>query len=308
MTAAAKLEGKRILVTGARGFIGHKLCISLQEMGAEIYAVSTREQAPSEVIHEWLVGDLADYDFTESLVKRSRPDIVFHLAGYATGLRTVDIVRPTFRNNLLATLNMLIAFAESDIKRLVLAGSLEEPVAGDVDAIPVSPYAASKWASTQYARMFYRLYKMPVAMARIFMVYGPGDRNFKNLIPYVIRSLLNNEVPKLTSGKRLVDWVYIDDVVDGLIKMGVQEGIEGRSIDLGTGEKTSVKEICSKIKDMIGVEMQLDFGLIPDRPFERETEARLEETRNALDWSPKINVDTGLQKTIDWVRESALKA
>jgi len=125
--------------------------------------------------------------------------------------------------------NLLIAGAENSAGRMVLAGSFEEP--DEVDTAPCSPYAAAKWAASGYARMFHALYQVPVVVAKIFMVYGPGQLDYTKLIPYVTLSLLRGEAPMLSSGARLVDWIYVDDVVDGLIGCAQAPGIEGRTVN-----------------------------------------------------------------------------
>lgn len=308
MSRSGLLEGKRVLVTGASGFIGKSLCIKLKEQGALIQAVSTRDQKHTGVIDNWFIGDLANYDFTLSTIEESQPEVIFHLAGYTTGQRELKVVRPTYHNNLTTTVNTLIASTEAGIKRLIIAGSLEEPeINGEEKATPVSPYAASKWASTLYARMFHKLYQTPVTIARIFMVYGPGDRDFDNLVPYVIRSLSRNKNPKLTSGKRKIDWIYIDDVVRGLIKMAYSNEIEGKSIDLGSGKLLSVKDICDFIVRIVNSDGHIEYGVLPDRAFERVRVADVKTTQKILDWKADISIKEGLKKTVRWYLNDVLR-
>jgi len=294
--------GRRVLVTGASGFIGRNLCNELKRNGAEIYAVSTKERKNSDIICKWFHGDLTNYSFTESTLKCAKPSIIFHLAGFVTGQRDLDIVQPAYHNNLTSTVNMLVAATRIGIHRLILAGSMEEPETDSEELIPVSPYAASKWASTAYAKMFFKLYQTPVTIPRIFMVYGPGDKDFDNLIPYVIRCLIQGENPKLTSGTRLVDWIYIDDVVEGLIKMGITEGIEGKTVDLGTGVQFSVQEVCKKISGLLESKIKLDFGTLPDRPFEQVRRADLDKAEKYLGWKPQMGINKGLEQTITWFK------
>lgn len=292
--------GKTILVTGASGFIGNRLCNRLKELGARIYGISTRKQKKSDIIDKWLVGDLADFNFTKSVYEQSRPDIVFHLAAFASGQRDLEAVRLTYDNNLTSTVNVLTASTEIGNKRLILAGSMEEPEISDDEMIPASPYAASKWASTIYSQMFHRLYEIPVAIARIFKVYGPGDKNFNRIVPYVIRSLINQEKPSLSKGTRMIDWICVDDVVEGLIRMAYAKNIEGLSIDLGTGILNSVQDVCKKIESIIGGDIHLEFGELTDRPFEKTRVADVATAREYLDWGPSLSMDQGLERTVEW--------
>ena len=132
---------------------------------------------------------------------------MFHLAGHVTGSQQLEHVIPALELNLISTVQILTAAAETGTTRVVLAGSMQEPEPGDASTVLNSPYAASKWASTGYARMFHSLYHVPVTIARPFMVYGPGQWNLTKLLPYVIVSFLKGEAPQVSSGTRELDWV-----------------------------------------------------------------------------------------------------
>ena len=152
-----------------------------------------------------------------------RPDWIFHLASHVTGARDLAVVLPTFHGNLTTTVNLLTAATEVGCQRLVLVGSLEEPELGTAEAVPASPYAASKWAASGYARFFHANYETPVAVARLFMVYGPEQEDSRKLVPYVTLSFLRGEAPRLTSGARQIDWIYVDDAVAGLLAVARAE-------------------------------------------------------------------------------------
>jgi len=251
-------------------------------------------------MHTWFKGDLIDLDFARYTVNSSRPSLIFHLAGYAFGQRELRHVQPTYHNNLTATVNMLLASTEVGVQRLILAGTMEEPGEGETEPSPMSPYAASKWAGTVYARMFHKLYETPVCVARIFMVYGPGQ-DLNKVIPYLIRSLLLGKNPELTSGERSIDWIFLDDVVEGLIQMGLADNIEGMVIDLGSGRTYTIREIADNIKSRMGSPLRIKYGEIPDRDFGRSSVANLEETSRYIRWKPEILLGEGLDKTIEWV-------
>jgi nucleoside-diphosphate-sugar epimerase len=207
--------GRRVLVTGASGFIGARLCARLAALGAEVTATS-RTPFASESSIAWQHCDLSDASATENLIGLARPERVFHLASHVVGTRATSAVFPTFESNLVSTVNLLTAAERSGCQRVVLTGSLEEPDPGPEWPIPSSPYAAAKLAANAYGRMFHALFGLPVVILRVFMVYGPGQRDHAKLVPYVITSLLKGETPRLGSGLREVDWIYVDDVVDAL--------------------------------------------------------------------------------------------
>ena len=167
-------------------------------------------------------------------------------------------------------------------------------------SFPSSPYAAGKWASSAYARMFNRLYKTPVVIARIFMTYGPGEPNPNKIIPYVITSLLHGESPKISSGTREVDWIYVDDVVDGLILAAQATDVEGHTVDLGSGVLVPIRKVVENLVDIIGTDLKPLFGSIPDRPMEQVRVANIGVTRERIGWEPKTSLEKGLRCTVDW--------
>ena len=303
MEATSKLRDKRVLVTGATGFIGANMCRRLASCHAEVHGVSRIKQSRTNDSAEWWQTDLSDIEATRRLLRTVHPDFVCHLAGLATGSRSLEAVLPTLENNLVATVNLLVAASEVGCSRLLLAGSLEEPDELDGKTFPCSPYAAAKWASSGYARMFHALYKMPVTVARIFMVYGPGDPNRTRLVPYVIEALLQGETPKLASGVRLVDWIYVDDVVNGLLAMLSAPGIEGRTIDLGSGTLTSIHDLVMQVIDLTGSAIVPAFGARPDPPFERTRVAAAGQTHRLIGWRAETPLREGLERTVSAYKE-----
>jgi nucleoside-diphosphate-sugar epimerase len=294
------LSGRSAIVTGASGFIGTHLCRRLRDAGVEVHGVSRTGSGHAHVA-QWWRADLADPHETRSIMRQVSPDLVFHLASQVGGSRALDWVVPTVKNNLLSTVYLLAAAAETGCNRIVLAGSMEEPT-DPVAAIPSSPYAAAKSASTAYARMFHALYDLPVVVLRLFMVYGPEQRDHTKLIPYVGLSLYRGETPELGSGRRLVDWVYVDDVTEAFVTAAATDGVEGETFDVGTGELVSVRAVVEKLTLLIDPSIRPRFGAVPDRPFESSPRADVDKSFLSLDWRARVPLDEGLRKTASWLR------
>jgi UDP-glucose 4-epimerase len=206
-------------------------------------------------------------------------------------------------SNLLSSINILISATDIGCERIILVGSQEEPDKDKTQVIPTSPYAAAKWSGSAYARMFHALYKTPVTIARLFMVYGPGQRDINKLIPYVTLSLLKGQAPELSSGQRLVDWIYVTDVVDGLLKIAQNQNSDGYTFDLGSGALVSIREIVHQLVRIINPDIKPLFGYIPDRPLEQVIVASIKDTYNAIGWKPVTPIDKGLDITVNWFKE-----
>jgi UDP-glucose 4-epimerase len=295
-----KFSGQRILVTGASGFIGSHLCRRLCKDSAEVHAISRIKHIEYESGFRWWHGDLAEIVTVRDLVTTIKPNVIFHLAGYPVGARELEHIMPSFRSNLMSTVNLLTVASEIGCRRIILIGSMEEPASGNPEVLPSSPYAAAKWASSAYGRMFHALYQFPVVILRIFMVYGPGQQDIKKLIPYVILCLLRGEIPQLSSGQRQVDWIYIDDVVEGLMAAAQANGIEGKTVDIGSGELVSIQTIVESLVRIINSKIKPYFGALLDRQHEQVRVADTARSIALLGWNPKITIDEGLRRTVNW--------
>jgi UDP-glucose 4-epimerase len=301
MDWANEITGHPVLVTGASGFIGEHLCRRLVTCEAHVHAVSRdRHSSKSKSLH-WWQADLTDIPATRQVLQAVRPSFVFHLASYVAGSRTLEAVLPTF-DNLRGTVHLLTAAAEMGCRRIVMASSCEEPLAFDETAFPCSPYAAAKWGGSIYGRMFHRLFQTPVVMPRIFMTYGPAQKDLQKVVPYVIGRLLRGEAPRLSSGRRLADWIYVDDVVEGLVRAAVAPGVEGCAFDLGTGVLVSVRGVVEQIAGIMDASVKPVFDQRLDRPFEQERAAGLTFLIDTLGYQPKIALKDGLRATVDWYR------
>src|SRR5262249_10447715 len=201
-----------------------------------------------------------------------------------------------FEANVIGTVNVLRAAAEAGCRRVVLSGSLEEPD----DADPSSPYAASKWAAGVYGRMFERLYGLSIVNLRLFMVYGPAQRDVRKLVPYTILSLLRGNAPEVSSGGREVDWGFVDDVPEAFVATASAHALDGRTLDVGSGTLHSVREIVDRLTELVAPQIEPEFGAVEERPFEQVRVADVAGTAASLGWRPSTSLDDGLARTIDW--------
>ena len=289
-----------VLVTGASGFLGAPLVRALLAAGCRVDAVSRLPQKETSPNLRWWQADIAVAGEIERVLQGSSPEVVFHLASLVSGKRELELVLPTFHANLESTVRLLVAATAARCRRVVLAGSMEEPDLAAA-AAPGSPYAVAKGAAALYARFFHSLYGTPVVSARIFMVYGPGQVDHTKVVPYSILSALRGEAPRLSSGARPVDWIFIDDVIAGLVALSEVPEIEGETFDLGSGELVTVRQIVEKICHALAAPPP-EIGAIADRPLEPTRRANIARSASRLGWRPRVGLEEGLHRTIVGLR------
>lgn len=285
-----------VLVTGATGFVGSALRAELARRGIAAGAVSRREDAARAL----LGCDLTEAAAVDALFERVRPATVLHLASHVSGARDLDAVLATAQGTLLSTIHVLAAASRTGVRRVVLAGSMEEL---PLESPPRYPYAAAKRAASDYAALFSSAFALPTVTARIGMVYGPGQYALKRLVPHVILSQLSGVAPPLASGKRVVDWIFVDDVVDGLLAMASPSSseLDGKGVDLGSGRGASVAEVAEIIGRFTrGPAAQL--GALPDRHQDPDILLDVQAAARVFGFRARVSLEDGLSRTVEWYR------
>ena len=294
------LDGLKVLVTGANGFLGTRLLTQLAGGKADLHAVS--RSVPSEDSRvRWWQGSAANLNWIRELIVHLKPDVIYQLASASMGGQDAKYVAAAFESDLQTTVNVLVAAQESGVKRVIITRSLDEPSPGEMKA-PRSPYAASKAAGGLYGRMFYELYGLPVVMLRPFMTYGPGQKAHK-VIPYTILAMLRGESPTLSSATRAVDWVYVDDVISAFATAAVRPEAVGKEIDLGSGKLVPISRMVEEIRRLIPSSPAPIFAQKSDRVNEQVRVADVEAAKATLGWRASTPLRDGLLQTIEWYRD-----
>jgi nucleoside-diphosphate-sugar epimerase len=297
----ASWKDLKVLVTGAKGFLGSHVIARLVQLGARTYGFARQIPAGDDGI-QWFCGDLSDRATIQALVKDVRPEVVFHLAGETAAAPDRERVLPSFRNNLANTVVLLNELVEADCRRIVITGSLEEPEPGKTDVVPASPYGASKWAESIYARMFHALYRLPVVIVRPYMTYGPRQRPEK-LIPSVTLSLLRGDTPTVSNPDRKVDWIYVKDAAEGILAAGAPSAaVEGRTIDLGSGTLVPIREVVKEIQSHVGGAATIHLSKSEKSVGVDGRRADAESAHRLLGWAPTVPLREGLALTVEWYR------
>lgn len=296
------MDAKRVLVTGATGFIGGHVVELLHRCGAEVHAVH-RLPAPTTSFQTpviWHRADLTDASATIEAVAAAKPDQIVHLAGLARGARDPELMLGMFEANACSTVHVLEGARRVSVGRIHLAGSMEEAPVGEP---PPSPYALSKAISRLYGEYFGSVTGLDVVNLQIFMVYGPATNDRAKLIPYVIRCLAEGRVPELSSGERLVDWVHVGDVAEGIVRCAAAPVAPVGPVPLGTGMLHSVRQVVEALVELTGSSVEPRFGSLADRSNEVVRAADVSVTRELLGWAPTTTLTDGLTDTVHWYQK-----
>lgn len=313
---------KKVLVTGAGGFIGSHLVERLVEADASVRVfVRYNSRAdpgllrmiPSEMISkvEIIGGDLRDSDAIRKVVEGC--EFVFHLGALISipysYLHPVEVAE----SNLLGTLNILMACRDFKVSKLIHTSTSE--VYGSALKLKIdeshplqgqSPYSASKIGADKLAESFYRAYDLPVVTVRPFNTYGPRQ-SARAVIPTIITQVLASKTIHLGSLDTIRDFTFIDDTVNGFLKAAVAKDVDGWTFNLGTGVAISIGDLTERIIQKVGTQIHIEIDAARIRPKKSKVTRLLSDNslaRERLDWIPTVNLDQGLDRTISWIREN----
>jgi NAD dependent epimerase/dehydratase len=315
-------NGKRVLVTGAGGFIGSHVVEQLVGLGAEVtgfirYKASgdlgTINYLPEPVRSAVKVvsGDLADPATAASLVRGQ--EVVLHLAALV-GI-PYSYVHPVevLRTNTLATGFLLEACRQQGIERMVCLSTSEvygtalyAPIDEEHPLQAQSPYAASKIGSDQLGLSYYLSFNLPVAIARPFNTYGPRQSS-RAVIPTIISQALHPGPIRLGSTTPTRDLCYAGDTATGIITLAASKEAVGEVINLGTGSEISIGDLAERICALIGRPLEIETDQQRVRPGASEVMrliANRDKAARLIGWEPRISIDEGLGRTIAWIREN----
>ena len=279
---------KSVLITGSEGFVGSHLCRYLVKVGAKVVGLDRQNHGQSDLF-ELLDGDIADPDTILKVLDTCSPEIVFHLAAAGASDPFLSEER-AIRVNTIGTVNLLKAI-QGNVK-VVVARS---PTELDLN----SPYAVSKAAGWGFSSMYARTKSWPVMGAMIYQCYGPGQSS-KNVLPAALNSLIKGVKLPLSPGEQVRDWVFVDDVVSGLISAAQSELEPAMTVDIGTGIGTQLREVVETLYQLTGCNMRPSFGELPYRNGENmSVMGDAERTDALIGWRATTTLEEGLSILID---------
>ena len=306
------------LVTGGAGFIGSHLAEALLVSGHRVRIadnLSTGHRANLRAVPgaEFLEGDLADAAFAARAV--AGMEYVLHQAAIPSVARSVADPVTSHHANVTATLNVLVAARDARVKRLVFAASssaygdtVSLPKHEDMPTHPLSPYALQKVVCEQYCQLFTRLYGLETVCTRYFNVFGPRQdpgSAYSGVISLFAASVISGHTPAIYGdGEQTRDFTYVANVVDGVLRAADAPGVAGHVINLATGTRISLNNLLSVMNSLAG------SAVVPRYQDARvgdihDSQADISKARTLLGYTPSVELEAGLRRTLTWARAAA---
>ena len=311
---------KKVLITGAEGFIGSHLTERLLSLGAKVKAFvmynsfnkwgwidtyKSREKNELNVI----CGDIREADLLKVILKDV--DIVFHLAALIAIPYSYASPSSYVKTNIEGTLNLLQIALDSGVEKFIHTSTSE--VYGTAKYVPIdekhplqgqSPYSASKIGADMIAESFHRSFDLPVTTVRPFNTYGPRQ-SARAIIPTLIVQMLKSDMIQLGSLHPIRDFTYVADTVESFIKSAEADEINGETINIGSANGISIGELAEKLRKMMKKEVTIESEQKRIRPSKSEVNKLIcnnQKAKEMIGWQPKISLDEGLEKTVNWFR------
>ncbi|MFW6414888.1 MAG: SDR family NAD(P)-dependent oxidoreductase [Thermodesulfobacteriota bacterium] len=311
-----------ILVTGAAGFIGWKTSHLLLEAGYRVVGVDNMNEYYDPRVKEYRLNslqeregfagfqtDIEDFKSLDSIFQEQGVDAVINLAARAGVRYSIENPYIYMSTNLTGTLNLLELMRKYSINKLVLASTsslyagqqmpFEETLPVNT---PISPYAASKKSAEVLAYTYHFLYGLDISVLRYFTVYGPAGRPDMSIFRFIKWIDEGKQVELFGDGSQSRDFTYVDDIATGTIRALVNVGYE--IINLGGGKNPiSLNNVLAQIQDHLGKKAHISY-----KPFHiadmKETWANIDKARKLLDWEPRVSLEEGLKRSVDWYLEN----
>ncbi len=317
-----KMKGKKVLVTGAGGFVGSHLVEALAKKGARVRALvhynsrndwGMLEDSPKNVLAtvEVVTGDLKDADCVREAVRGQQ--VVFHLGALIGIPYSYVNPRDVVDTNVNGTLNVLAAALDFGVKKVVHTSTSEiygtaryVPMDESHPANPQSPYAASKLSADLLALSFHRSFDLPVGVIRPFNVYGPRQ-SARAVIPTAITQALLKSKIGLGSVFPTRDLTYVEDTVRGFVDFAESEKTSGEVVNLGSGYEVSIDQVVRLVSECLGKGVRIQPDKRRIRPAKSEVERLFSDSSKAkrlFGWQPKTDLKQGMEKTIVWYRKN----
>lgn len=297
---------KKVLVTGATGFIGRQALPALLRRGYEVHAITEDQPLPEPGGVHWHKVDLLDEAAVCSMAKQAQPEQLLHFAWYVEPGKYTN--SPRNLDWVGASLQLLRCLGEQGLKRAVLAGTCmeydwryEHLAERNTPIAPSTLYGACKNAVRLVLDKYGETCGFSAAWGRIFFLYGPHEYP-NRLVSAVIRALLSGQEAKCTHGKQIRDFMHVEDVGDAFAAL-LDSEVTG-PVNIACGTPVTIRHVVETIGRLVGRSELLRFGAYPERENDPDVlTADVGRLHDEVGWSPRFDLESGLAETIKWWRQ-----
>ena len=302
-----QFKNRSILVIGGTGFIGINLVKNFLVLGAKVTCLSLKKK--KKLNHKNLKYIFCDYkNFNQLKKKINKPyEYVVNLGGYIDHSKFFSGGKLVIDNHFSSTMNLLLSLKKRNLKRYLHVGTCDEygsnisPIKENFREDPITSYAVAKLASINLLTMLHKTENFPATILRLFLVYGPHQKNDR-LIPQVIKGCLSKKKFPVSKGNQLRDFCYVDDVIYAIILSLTKKKALGKIFNVGSGKPVSVKFIINTISKIVK-RGKPQFNKIAFRKNENlKLYPSTIRISRLLGWKPKTNLNRGLVKTINYYK------
>lgn len=314
-------EDKKILVTGGAGCIGSNLCKKLSDLNADGIIIlddlssSYEWNIPNGGNISFIKGDVLDDEMLKKVFKE-KPEYVFHLAAHFANQNSVDNPEIDLKVNGMGILKVLQYSNLTKVKRFVYSSSgcgvygLESEMPFKEHDVSISlhtPYQVTKLLGELYTNFFHNLYDLPVVNARFFNVFGPGEvpGKYRNVIPnFFYWAMTGKALPITGDGSETRDWTYVEDIVNGLLAMGLKEEAIGEAINLGSGHETKVIDMANMVNKLTNNKAGIKYIERRNWDVKHRLLSSIDKAKKLLDYKPQTEFKDGVKKLHSWFSEN----
>jgi nucleoside-diphosphate-sugar epimerase len=305
----------KVLITGASGFLGSNFTRRCLNEGFETHVLLRKTSNKWRImdvlpeLHKHEI-DLCNCKKLAGLLEKIEPNVILHLAADGTFPTVQKDVDRVIATNFIGSVNLLRATDNVNYSSFINFGSSSEygvknlPMVESDIPEPMSVYGATKASSTLLFQTWAKINSKPIVTVRPFSVYGYFEEPMR-LIPSTIWHCLHNKDLELGTGAKSMDFIFVEDVIEACMRLIDAPGLGGEIINLGTGEGHTVREVVDRIVSMTNSNIKLQWGKLPSRPYTPEIwVSNTSKMENLLKWKPQYNLDQGLKKTINWMKDN----
>ncbi|WP_040212824.1 NAD-dependent epimerase/dehydratase family protein [Clostridium polynesiense] len=308
------LKGKKVLITGGCGFLGSHLAKRLLSMGSKVFIMKREESNPwrlKEYINSinFYTADVSNPPQVDKCLKTIEPEYIFHLASYGVDSSQKDYLKAA-NINILGIVNVFNSLKYVDCRKVINIGSsaeygnVNEKITETFCPKPASIYGSTKACATLLCHQLAMENDISAVTLRPFGIFGEGEEPHK-LFSYIILSILKGEAVHLTSCGQYRDYCYIENIIDAMILCAEDKDVNNQIFNVGTGTSKPLSHYVDLIFNLMGTSMIPNYGSIAYRKNEMwDPCPDISKIKNVTGWTPKINLEEGLKKTIAWYKEN----